>query len=91
MHPETGKPAIGFTYGAASEAVDASVFEEKIYILRQDFFTLNESFLAEYKERFLPTLALAAAPIALEVPAGLLSDVIAYMDETGILAFMGIE
>ena len=91
VHPETGKPAIGFTYEAASEAVDASVFEEKIYILRQDFFTLNESFLAEYKERFLPTLALGAMPFVMEVPSGVISDLYTFMYETGILAFLGIE
>ena len=72
-------------------AISATALVERAYDDQEDFFHLNESFIEEYKERFLPTLALAAAPIALEVPAGVLSDVIAYMDETGILAFMGIE
>jgi len=91
VHPETGLPAIGFTYEAASEAVTPDVFEEKIYILRQDFFTLNDSSLKEYQERFLPTLALAAMPFVLEVPAGVISDLYTFMYETGLLAFIGIE
>lgn len=91
VHPETDQPAVGFVYEADHTGVSPDVFEEKIYPLRQDFFTLNDSFLAEYKERFLPTIALGAAPILLETPAGVISDIIAFMDETGLLAFLGIE
>lgn len=91
LHPETGLPAIGFTYEADSESVSADGFEEKVYILRQDFFTLNDSSLAEYKERFLPTLALGALPFVLELPSGAISDLYTFLYETGILAFLGIE
>lgn len=91
INNETQKPCLGIEYKAAVEELPYTALVERAYDDQEDFFHLNESFMSEYKERFLPTLALAAAPIALEVPAGLLSDVIAYMDETGILAFMGIE
>ena len=91
INNETQKPCLGIDYKAAVEELPYTALVERPYDDQEDFFHLNESFIEEYKERFLPTLALAAAPIALEVPAGLLSDVIAYMDETGILAFMGIE
>ena len=91
VHPQTDQPAIGFVYEGDHEQVDASVFVEKIYALRQDFFTLNESYMAEYKARFLPTLALGAAPFLLELPAGIISDVFTFMNETGFLAFLGIE
>ena len=91
LHPETGLPAIGFKYRADSEQQPDTVLVERPYDNQDDFFNLNESFMAEYKERFLPTLALAAAPFVLEMPAGILSDVIAFADATGILAFLGIE
>ncbi len=91
INNETQKPCLGVDYKAAVQELPYTALVERAYDDQEDFFHLNESFIEEYKERFLPTLALAAAPIALEVPAGVLSDVIAYMDETGILAFMGIE
>ena len=64
---------------------------DKTYDNQDDFFHLNESFIEEYKQRFLPTLALAALPIVVEMPAGIISDVVPFLYETGLLAFMGIE
>ncbi|MBR5545395.1 MAG: hypothetical protein IKU70_00215 [Clostridia bacterium] len=91
INNETQKPCLGVAYTAAVEELPYTALVERPYDDQEDFFHLNESFIEEYKERFLPALVLAAAPVALEVPAGVLSDAIAYMDETGILAFMGIE
>jgi len=91
INNETQKPCLGFDYQAAVQELPYTALVERPYDDQEDFFHLNESFIEEYKERFLPTLALAAAPVVLEVPAGLISDVIAYMEETGILAFLGIE
>ena len=91
INNETGKPCLGFDYKASVQELPYTALVLREYDDQEDFFHLNESFIAEYKERFLPTLALACAPIALKLPAGVLSDVIAYMDATGILAFMGIE
>ena len=91
INNETQEPCLGVDYTAAVQELPYTALVERPYDDQEDFFHLNESFIEEYKERFLPTLVLAAAPIALEVPAGVLSDAIAYMDETGILAFMGIE
>ncbi len=91
IHNETEKPCLGFAYQAAVEEMPHTVLVERPYDDQDDFFHLNESFIEEYKERFLHTLALAAAPILLELPAGVISDAVAYMEETGILAFLGIE
>ena len=91
LHPETGLPAMGFKYQADCEEQPYTVLKERPYDNQDDFFNLNESFMAEYKERFLPTAALAAAPIMLEMPAGVMSDVIAFMDATGFLSFLGFE
>ena len=52
---------------------------------------LEEKQLRDYMERFLPTIALSAAPVAMEMPAGVISDVIAFMDVTGLLSFLGFE
>ena len=91
IHNETEKPCFGFDYRANVQEMPDTVLMERPYDDQEDFFHLNESFIEEYKERFLPTLVLAAAPFVLEVPAGVVSDAVAYMEETGILAFLGIE
>ena len=91
LHPETGLPAIGLRYQAACEEQPYTVLQERPYDNQDDFFNLNEGFLAEYKTRFLPTLALSAAPIALEVTPGMLSDIYTFLDYTGFLPFLGIE
>lgn len=91
INAETELPCLGFTYEAAVQEMPDTVLVERPYDDQEDFFHLNESFLAEYKERFLTTAALAAAPVLLQLPAGVISDAVAYMEETGILAFLGIE
>ena len=91
LNNETQKPTLGFTYQAAAEQMPDTVLVERSYDDQEDFFHLNESFIEEYKQRFAKTIVLAAAPVALAVPSGVISDVIAYMEETGILAFIGIE
>ena len=91
INNETQRACLGFTYQAAVEELPYTALVERPYDDQEDFFHLNEGFMEEYQERFLPTLALAAAPIALELPAGVISDAVAYMEETGILAFLGIE
>ena len=58
---------------------------------QDDFFHLNESFMAEYAERFMPTLLASFAPFAMEVPAGVISDMVRWMDDLGILAIFGLE
>ena len=91
LHPQTGLPAMGFKYRADSEQHPDTVLIERPYDNQDDFFNLNDSFLREYLERYVPTIALAAAPIVMEVPAGVISDVIAFMDVTGLLALLGFE
>ena len=91
LHPETGLPAIGASFTAALSDQVHEALNERPYDNQDDFFHLNESYMEEYKQRFLPTLALAAAPFVLEMPAGIISDAVAFMEETGILAFLGIE
>ncbi len=91
INSETNKPCLGFAVSAHVSEQPHTVLVDRDYDNQDDFFHLNESYIEEYKERFLPTLVLAAAPVVLELPAGVISDAIAYMEETGILAFVGIE
>jgi hypothetical protein len=91
LHPETQEPALGCTYEAnMDELIYAEVYNRPIDH-QDDFFHLNESLMSEYADRFLPTLVAAFAPFALEVPAGVLSDLMQWMDDLGILAFLGLE
>ena len=91
LHPETGKPALTFAYQAAMEQLPASAMVERVYDNQNDFFHLNESFMEEYKQLYLPTLALSAVPVLVEMPAGVISDIMGFLYETGFLAFLGIE
>ena len=91
---ETQRPILGVSVSAAVEEVSADVLhtvectEDTDW---DDFFSLNEMLLKEHIARFKRTVVLAAAPFALEVPAGVISDVVAYMEETGLLGLFGIE
>lgn len=91
LHPQTGLPAVGYTYRADLQEMPAETVYDLYYDHQDDFFHLNESFMAEYRERYLPTIALSLVPFALEMPAGVISDTYAFAQETGILAFFGIE
>ena len=91
VHPETDKPAFGLHYQADVEELPRETLRDRPYDNQDDFFQLNESLMAEYKERFLPRLVMAAIPIALEMPMGVISDAVAWLDETGFLAFFGLE
>lgn len=91
LHPATQSPALTLCYQADMSAQPASAMVERVYDNQNDFFHLNESFMSEYKELYLPSLAAAFLPLALELPAGVISDTVAFLYETGILAFLGIE
>ena len=91
LHPQTQKPALTLSYQADMELLPASAMVERVYDNQNDFFHLNESFMEEYKQLYLPTLALSAVPILVEMPMGVISDTMAFLYETGFLAFLGIE
>ena len=91
MHPETEQPAIGFSYQASMEELPYTAVYNRPIDNQDDFFHLNESFMAEYSERFMPTLLASFAPFALEIPAGVISDMVRWMDDLGILAIFGLE
>lgn len=68
LHPQTQKPALTLAYQADMEQLPASTMVERVYDNQNDFFHLNESFMEEYKQLYLPTLALSAVPILVETP-----------------------
>lgn len=91
LNPATEQPAIGLSYKAAMQELPYTAVYDRPIDNQDDFFHLNESFMAEYKERFMPTLVMAALPFVLEVPAGVISDAVQWLDDTGFLAFFGLE
>lgn len=91
VHPETGLPAIGATFTTSLTDQAHEALRERPYDDQEDLFHMNESLMASCKERFIPTLALAAMPIVLEMPSGIISDIFGFLDETGILAVLGLE
>ncbi len=91
LHPQTQKAALTLLYKAKLSSLPASAMVEREYDNQNDFFHLNESFMEEYKELYVPSLAMAAVPVLTAMPAGVISDVFAFMNDTGLLAFFGIE
>ena len=89
LHPTTGIPALSLHYNAAMGKADPGIFVEGAYP-QEDFFSLNEGSMAEYQKRYMLPLVLALAPVMLEMPAGVLEDVIQFAVNTGIWESMGI-
>lgn len=91
LHPQTQKPALTLAYQADMEQLPASTMVERVYDNQNDFFHLNESFMEEYKQLYLPTLALSAVPILMEMPAGRHQRYYGLPVRNRLLAFLGIE
>ncbi len=84
IHPGTGLPAFSVYFSGALSARDKSVFTEVVYE-QNDFFSLNDMYLREYKDRWAPTVGLYLLPVALEMPCGVIDDIVNYMLDTDIL------
>ena len=84
IHPETDLPAFSVYFSGRLSQRDKSVFTEVSYE-QNDFFNLNDMFLQEYKERWAPTVGLYLLPVALEMPCGVIDDVVNYLLDTDIL------
>ncbi|MEG0512585.1 MAG: hypothetical protein RR653_07680 [Clostridia bacterium] len=91
LHPLTERPAVSMHYAANVSSQPEKVLVERPYDNQDDFFHLNESYLEEYMDRFVPTLALAFFPFLLEMPVGVMNDAFTFLTDTGILAALGIE
>jgi hypothetical protein len=89
LHPATGKPALSLYYDADRMEANHSLFVEAAYP-QEDFFSLNEGSIAEYRERYLPTLTLALIPVALEMPADAWEDILTFAMNTGIWESVGM-
>lgn len=90
LHPETGKEALTLYFtGALREGAkeEIDVFTRP----REDFFTLNTDKLEEYKSKYMRNIALTLAPLALQMPAGVLDSVVEFLVETDILNAFGID
>ena len=87
LHPHTLLPAVSLRYEAEWRQAEPDVFVEGHYP-QIDFFSLNEASLAEYKERYLPSLVLAFAPLAMEMTPGVINDIYDFLSQTGIILTM---
>lgn len=84
LHPETGLPALSLYFSGVLSARDKSVFKE-VWYPQNDFFSLNDMFLREYKERWTPTISAYLLPVVLEMPLGVIDDLVNYGLEKDIL------
>ena len=84
MHPDTGQSAFSVYFSGALSQRDKSVFVDVEYP-QEDFFSLNDMYLQEYKARWLPTIGLYMLPIAMEMPAGVIDDTVNFLVDTDLL------
>ena len=84
LHPATERPAFSVSLSAAMAQSDWSVFERKEYP-HQNFFGLNPVLLEEFKQRWGPTILAYLTPIALEMPIGVIDDLVAFLLDSDIL------
>lgn len=91
LHPDTGEAALTLVYNAAMEEHDNTILVDRAIDNQDDFFELNESVIEEYKEAFLPTLALGFAPFVVEMPTPVFNDIFNYLNDTGALGIIGLE
>lgn len=87
LHPQTQKEAFSLHLVSDSKPVSASVFKEGVY-RQDDFFSLNDYRLVEFKERYFSSLAIAAVPLLVEMPAGVLNDVLEFAVSSGIMGVL---
>ena len=91
IHPVTEEAAITLLYKSGVQMMDETALKDREYDNQNDFFHLNEGFLEEYRQDFALPLTLAFAPVVLEMPGGVINDVLRFCNDTGILASLGIE
>ncbi|HPF87649.1 MAG TPA: hypothetical protein PK537_06300 [Candidatus Limiplasma sp.] len=84
IHPQTGLPAFSVYFSGALSQVDNSVFTDVEYP-QNDFFSLNDMYLQEYKSRWAPTIGLYMLPVVMEMPAGVIDDTLKFMIDKDIL------
>jgi len=84
IHPETGLPAFSAAFSGSLSEREKSVFTEVSYV-QNDFFNLNDSTLQEYKERWAPTIGLYLLPVVMEMPCGVVDDIVNFMLDKDIL------
>ena len=77
-------PRFRVYFDGSLSARDKSVFQEVVYE-QNDFFSLNDMFLREHKERWTKTMGLYLLPVALEMPGGVIDDFVNFMIEKDIL------
>ncbi|MBE5795260.1 MAG: hypothetical protein E7323_11345 [Clostridiales bacterium] len=89
-HPETGKKMLTAKLRLYNSEVPFTVLQERIYD-NEDIFHLNDEYLQRIKENYIPSMALNFLPVILEMPAGVINDILRFAEETDILVSLGIE
>jgi len=91
LSAQTGLPEL--TVALTADSTPIPVSELKSVELRYDlpdFFRLNESVIKEYMDLYAKTAVLAMLPLVLEVPAGIINDIYALVENHDILPALGI-
>ncbi len=90
IHPETGLACFTACAEMWQQEESYTVLQERAYP-QEDFFHLNDEFLQRIKEQYIPSLAISFLPVVVEMPAGVINDIIRFAEETDILVSLGLE
>lgn len=89
-HPKTQENCFSIQLTLNNSEVPYTVLQERVYP-QEDIFHLNDEYLQRIKESYIPSLAISFLPILVEMPAGVINDIIRFAEETDILVSLGIE
>ncbi len=84
LHPETGLPAASVYFEGSLENGDQSALTNTNYSA-ENFFGLNSVSLNEYKRSWGPSILAYMLPVALEMPIGVIDDVVNFLLDSDIL------
>lgn len=90
VNPETGKSALNLTLSADCQLLDVSQLTPPEYIYSSDFFCLNEGVISQYVDMYGKSAAATLLPLALEIPSGVINDVVNIIQKYEVLETLGI-
>lgn len=90
VNPETGKPALSVLLSADCQLLATADLTPPETFEMPDFFRLNEGVISEYVDMYGKSAVATLLPLALEIPSGVINDVITIIQKYEVLETLGI-
>lgn len=90
VNPATGVPALSMVLSADCQLLSPSDLTPPEVIEMPDFFRLNEGVISEYVDMYGKSAVATLLPLALEIPSGVINDLITIIQKYEVLETLGI-